>query len=207
LYSPEAQAKQVVEMFTPIKERVLVWLMGNHEYTLSNISNFAKAIADGLESPYGSAACSLKMQFHGKKPIKFFLATSRAKDDIQREANKKAALKGRLAPMFGDCVGMFVGHGHDLIAVDPTAENNLFLSTENDTIKQNYRAAADQSANYIPPDSRWYGMAGSFLRLYSPPGSEAVSYGEMKMYSPLPIGCLVATIRGGKMVNLEKLAY
>lgn len=213
LVTPEAQAKAVVEAFKPIADRVLVWMMGNHEHKVVNTCNLARYMADGLGVPYGSAACKLTMDFGNKKPIKFFLAhgsstlRSNAKDNIQRLANMQAALKQKLERLAGDVIGMFVGHGHQLVAVDPTVEHQLYLTDNGKELKQHYRAGQDQSAQYIPPESRWYGMTGSFLRLFSPPGSESVGYGELALYAPSEIGCLVAIIRGGKMVGLEKVVY
>ena len=60
---------------------------------------------------------------------------------------------------------------------------------------------------YLHPDTRWYGMTGSFLKLYSPPGSKAVGYGEMRGYRPTEIGCLKATVKEGKLTHVEKLVY
>lgn len=212
--TPEQQCEAVVEAFRPIKDRILVWMMGNHEYKLLNSFNAAKMIANGLGTQYGSACCKLHLQFANKKPIKYFLAhgggnlaASSAKDPIQRHANMQASLKNRLCRMSADAIGQFVGHGHHLIVVPPTAESELFLTDNGESIKQSYRAGADQTANFIPPESRWYGMTGSFLRLFSPPGSEAVSYSECAMYSPTEIGCLVATIEDGQMVDLSKVTY
>jgi hypothetical protein len=213
LMTPEAQAEAITQTFAPIKDKILVWMLGNHEHKLINTINFARKIANNLNVPYGSAVCKLHLQFETYKPIKFFLAhgsrtlTSNAKDDIQRTANMKAALKIKMQRMSADAIGMFCGHGHQLIAVDPTAEEQLYLTDNGKELKQHYRAGADQNAAYIPPESRWYGMTGSFLKLFSPPGSESVSYSEMALYAPSEIGCLVATIRGGKMVALEKLVY
>jgi len=155
----------------------------------------------------------LHLQFETKKAIKFFLAHGSgslpkgAKDPIQREANRKAWLKRKLEDMSGDAIGMFVGHGHHILEVHPTVEKQLYMTDNGKDLKQNYRTGVDQSATYIPPESRYYGMCGSFLRLFSPPGSESVSYGEIAMYSPAEIGVLVAYIRGGKMVGLEKIVY
>lgn len=211
--TPEEQAEAVVRLFSPLKGRILAWLMGNHEYKLVNSANFARMMAMNLDAPYGSAVCKLHLQFAKRKPIKFMLAhgsgafRSQAKDAIQREANVKAALKQKLHRLAGDCVGMFCGHGHHMIAVDPTVEKELYLTDDGKKIKQHYHVGADQSAAFIPPDSRWYGMTGSFLRLFSPPGSEAVGYGEIALYSPAEIGCLVAIIRKGKMVKLEKVVF
>ena len=211
LMTPEAQADAIVEEFYPIKNKILCWMMGNHEHKIVNTVNIARRIAKDLGVPYGSAVCKLHLTFQKQPTIKFFLAhgssalTSNAKDDIQRMANIQASLKLKLQRLAGDCVGMFCGHGHQLITVNPTAESQLYLTDDGKQLHQHYRASAEQHASYIPPESRYYGMTGSFLRLFSPPGSESVSYGEMALYNPTEIGCLVAVIRRGQLVALEKV--
>ena len=70
---------------------------------------------------------------------------------------------------------------------------------------QQYRHHTDQAANYIPPEARWYGSSGSFLRLYSEPGSGGVGYGEVKGYPPAEMGWLELTIRNHQLVRVDRV--
>ena len=59
----------------------------------------------------------------------------------------------------------------------------------------------DQTSSDIPPDMRWYGCAGTFMKLYEDGYS---GYAEVAEYDPTEIGFLVLKVRGGKIVDLKK---
>ena len=61
LQSPKAQADRVIDLFKPIRKRILGWGIGNHELKLWNTMDFGKYIADQLETPYG--AYNFKLHF------------------------------------------------------------------------------------------------------------------------------------------------
>lgn len=213
LLTPQQQADAVIKDFSPIKNKILAWGFGNHEYKLLNTLDFGRYIAAQLGVPYGTYAYKFtsldknnnvmnKMFFtHGYGQL-----SSNAKDDIQRLANKKAALKNKLCKSgFGDCIYMSMGHTHQLMVVDPTVEDKLFLTDNGDQIKQHYHVISEQNVSYIPPDSRWYGCSGSFLKLYSTPGSFAISYAEVAGYEPSEIGWLEIHVHDGKVAAVEKV--
>jgi hypothetical protein len=90
----------------------------------------------------------------------------------------------------------------------PTAHRHLYITTTKaGKIHQNYKVAPLQSSAYLHPDTRWFGMCGSFLKLYSPPGSKSIGYAEMVGFKPTEIGCLKATVKDGQLVHVEKLFY
>lgn len=216
LFTPQDQADKLVEVFSPLRKRrqIKVVLAGNHEWKLMNVIDFPKLVAEKLESFYGSAVCVAHFYWKGKPAFRFFLAhgswtpSSQAKDIVQADANMRAMLKLKLQDQVGDCIAMFCGHGHRLLIQPPTAQNHLYITTTKEGgVNQNYKVSPEQSADYLHPDTRWYGMCGSFLKLYSPSGSKAVGYGEMKLYKPTEIGCLKAVVRGGQLIDVQKVVY
>jgi hypothetical protein len=213
LMTPIQQADAVVKDFMPIRDKIVGWGFGNHEYKLLNTMDFGRYIANQLDVPYGTYAFKFtavdkknqlmhKMFFtHGYGNI-----NSNAKDDIQRLANKKASLKNKMCKSgFSDCIYMSCGHTHQLIVVDPTIEDKLFLTDDGVSIKQHYHVLTEQNADYIPPDSRWYGCSGSFLKLYSDPGTYAISYAEVAGYEPSEIGWIETHVQDGRVVAVEKV--
>ena len=174
--------------------------------------NATKYICDSLGLHYGAAAAKVRVSINGELAHKFYFTHGRgslprgAKDPIQREANVKAALKSKLEGTgHADCIYMSCGHFHRLIKVDPTIGQEITLVDDGTELQQVKRYHLDQAAGYIPVEARFFGCSGSFLKLYSPPGSGAISYGEMAMYGPCELGWLEATIKGGRMVGLEKV--
>lgn len=213
LLTPQQQADAVVQDFMPIRDKIVAWGFGNHEYKLINTLDYGRYIAAQLQVPYGAYAFKFtavdkkdnlmhKMFFtHGYGNI-----NSAAKDDIQRLANRKASLKHKMCKSgFGDCIYMSCGHTHQLLVVDPTVQDKLFLTDDGDQIKQHYHVLSDQAASYIPPDSRWYGCSGSFLKLYSDPGTYAITYAEVAGYEPSEIGWLEVHVQDGQVVAVEKV--
>lgn len=212
LLTPEQQADAIIKDFLPIKHRILAWGLGNHEFKLINTCDFGRYIAKALDVPYGTAAFKFTaLDKQGNPMFKFFHAHGKgkvpagAKDPIQREANRKAWLKRTLESLSGDCIYMSMGHGHHLIIVEPTTGDSLYMVDDGENIRQKYRVMPFQNAEYISPESRWYSMTGGFLKLFSPPGSGAVGYGEMALYSPTEMGCTKIIVQGGQVVAVEKL--
>lgn len=214
LYTPQEQARTIVKDLSPIKGRIPVVLAGNHEWKLMNTMNFPEQIAKELGSEYGGAACVVHFDWKGKPAFRVHVMhggwtpSSNAKDVVQADANMRATLKMKMQDQVGDCIAQFCGHGHRLLLQPPTAHRQLYITTtRGGKIGQNYKVSPVQSASYLHPDTRWFGMTGSFLKLYSPPGSKSIGYAEMFGYKPTEIGCLKATVKGGQLVNVEKLVY
>ena len=211
--TPKHQADKVIEMFRPIKDRILAWGIGNHCLKLINIMDFGRFMADSLGVPYGAYV----FKIHYSDPDGNFIfksyhthgwgnLSSNAKDDIQRDANRKAALKQKLvASAMSDCIYMSMGHNHQLIVVDPTIQNRLALTDDGVQIHQHYHTQSHQDASSISPDSRWYATTGRFRRLYSKPGVGATDYGEMSGYSPSEIGYAKITVKDGRITKVDKI--
>ena len=213
LQSPKEQADRVISIFNCISDRILAWGIGNHELKLWNTMDFGKYIADSLKVPYG--AYNFKLHFNdtdGNLMFKTYHTHgmgsihSNAKDQIQYDANRRAGLKHKLAKSgHSDVVYMSRGHDHQLITVDPTVENQLFLTDDGKGIHQHYRVSPAQNADYIPPDSRWYATTGSFRKLYSKPGSCVIDYSEVCGFAPSEIGYAKVTVEDKKIVRVEKI--
>ena len=210
--TPQDHADLLIKDCTPIKRRMLAYMIGNHEYDLINIFNVAQHVCQQLQVPFGGVMCKFVALYRNEVKHKFFLWHGRgklprgAKDPIQREANRKAALKQRLIGLrHDDCIYQTVGHYHQLIVVEPTVDKEVMLTDDRVSIKQQRRFRSPQDLDYIPPECRWYGCSGSFLKLYSPPGIGAIGYGEIAGYDPAEIGCLKGYVQGGELVKVEKV--
>ena len=92
---------------------------------------------------------------------------------------------------------MIKHHTHKLFVTPPTRE--LYLTDDGDGLQQNY-TEQDQKAKYIHPDMRWYGNAGSFMKLFEDGYS---GYAEIAEYDPVQLGWLVLIVRGGKIIELK----
>lgn len=214
LYTPEEQKKAIVQDLLPLKGRIPVVLAGNHEWKLMDTACFPGMIAEDLGAQYGGSSCVVHFDLKGKAAFRIhvmhggWVPSSNAKDVVQQDANMRATLKMKLQDQVGDCIAHFCGHGHRLLIQPPTAHRHLYITTTKiGKINQNYKVSPEQHAGYLHPDTRWYGMCGSFLKLYSPPGSKSIGYAEMYGYRPTEIGCLKATVKDGKLVHVEKLVY
>jgi predicted phosphodiesterase len=165
---PMKQAMDAVNIFRPIKDKIIVGLIGNHERKLSKVGNLVEDIICnkdfGLNIPYGTEACRIILENNGKPLFSIFamhgrkIFNSNAKDFEQREANMKAALKLYLQEQQGDCSIMLCGHGHKIIIVNPSPR--LILMDGENGQRQRYLQGVT-GTGYIPPDQRWYAMCGS----------------------------------------------
>lgn len=211
--TPQAQAEKVIELFTPIKKKILAWGIGNHCLKIINTADLGRYMAIELGVPYG--AYNFKIIYYSKKDNTYMFRTyhthgwgssqSNAKDDIQRDANMRASLKHKLAKSgHADCIYMSRGHDHQLMVVEPTIQNRLYLTDDGEQIHQQYRQHTDQTAAFIPPDARWYATTGSFRKMYSPSGSYATDYAEMAGYAPSEIGFVKVIVKDRQIVEVQK---
>jgi hypothetical protein len=59
-------------------------------------------------------------------------------------------------------------------------------------------------SEFVPPEARWYGCTGTFLRSGGF-GPGLISYAEERGYPPAPIGWLDLRVERGRVVSLEKV--
>ena len=130
---------------------------------------------------------------HGAKSL-----NSSADDPVRREANMQLSLKRQLKPLAGDCIISACGHNHKLVIKRPISE--LYLTDDSKNIHQKY-TKANQTAEYIPPDLRWYVSAGCFYKLYEMGVS---GYAERAGYPPNELGYAVVKVVDGVIKDIEK---
>jgi hypothetical protein len=209
--TPQQQSDRFIEIFWPIRDRILFIQLGNHEFKLINTFDFVLEWCNRLEVPWGGIMAKFIHLHEGKPQWKGFFChgngsiKSQAKDPIQALANQRALLKKKLQHLASDVVYMGQGHTHNMLLVNPTIQNHLHLIDDGKKIKQTYRVDVDQTAEYINSEARWYGCCGSFLSTMSQPGKGLISYGEMACYPPVEQGYIKLKIRDHKMVWADRV--
>uniref|UniRef100_A0A6M3LM76 Putative DNA exonuclease n=1 Tax=viral metagenome TaxID=1070528 RepID=A0A6M3LM76_9ZZZZ len=201
---PLEQVKMAVKRRKPIKNKLLDILMGNHCRKLWRFGDLAKEVADTLGVPYGTYTAKLTIHdsednqmykiyhTHGFKSV-----SSYADDPIRRKANTELILKRHLRNKAADCAVMIKHHTHKLLVTKPHHE--LYLYDNNEHIKQGYTGWG-QNEEYIHPDARWYGNAGSFLKLF---GEGISGYAEIFELDPTELGFLILKVRDRKIIGLD----
>lgn len=201
---PLAQIREAKIKREPIKDKLITILEGNHERKLWRFGNITKEVCEHLGVPYGT--WTAKVTIEDKKDnlmYKFYEThgyrniTSTADDPLRRDVNMRLILKRQLRRKAGDCAIMIKHHTHKLIVTPPISE--LYLTDDGNKIRQAYTSSG-QGETYIHPDARWYGNAGSFLKLY---GEDISGYAEMAEYDPVELGFLVTIVRDRKIVEVK----
>ena len=199
------QMEAVTEMLKPLEGRLLYLLEGNHEGKLWRFGNVVQKIARDVGTEYGTVTAKMTVQStkgnllykvfdtHGRKGV-----NSSADDPLRRDTNHNLILKRHLRRKAADCAVMIKHHVHKLLVCPPTKE--LILIDDGKKIRQGYTTLV-QNAPEIHPDMRWYGCAGSFMKLYQDGYS---GYAEIAEYDPVELGFLVLIVRGGKIIELKK---
>lgn len=201
---PLVQMRHAVERRQSIKDKLLYKLQGNHEATLWTYGDIMADMCETLGVPYGTWTTKLTVtdkrgdlmyklyDTHGRKSI-----TSTADDPKRRKVNMQLILKRHLKFKAGDCAVMIKHHTHKLLVCKP--ESELYLVDDGSKIRQAYTGWG-QTETYIHPDARWYGNAGSFLKLY---GDDFSGYAERAEYDPVELGFLILRVRNKKIVSLD----
>lgn len=216
--SPAEQKKNVIADLTPLAKtgRLLTVLKGNHEKALEvkygDISaEICEALREASKCQYPIAGTyTNKLEFysasgpllfkgyftHGRKSL-----SSVSPDPHRRRAYLQFRLKRLLEDMAGDCLLMARGHSHIVLVTPPIP--TLYLTSEKGKLNQHYTVAGTgKGGSYIPPDHRWYGCTGSFLKSQQ---LDVETYSEMAEYPPTELGYLKAIIRDRQMVDLQEV--
>jgi len=199
---PIKQAKDAVRMFTPIKDKIMAGLWGNHERKLAQFGNLVQmVICEDLEIPYGTEACRIILTHNGFPLFNIFamhgrkIFNSSAKDFEQREANMKAGLKLYLQEQEADCSIMLCGHGHKIIIVNPSPR---LILMDGDSGQHHQYLQGVTGTGYIQPDQRWYAMCGSARK------SRIDGYDDYAQCFPAAdLGFVKIVVENGKIINLE----
>jgi len=200
---PLAQAKIATKKREPIKHLLLCIMQGNHEDKLWPVGDIIPDMCEELGVPFGTSTVKLTINnlkgelmykifdTHGSKGI-----SSNADDPHRKKSNMELILKRQLRNKQGDCAVMIKHHTHKLLVCKPEFE--LYLYSDDKKVRQGYTQYV-QNAQYIHPDARWYGNAGSFMKLY---GDGFSGYAEKFEYDPTEIGFLILKVRDKKIVDL-----
>lgn len=211
MLTPQAQRDALIEAFRPIADRIIAWGIGNHELKLINTLNVSADICKALGVEYGGYSYIFTATTAKGRPMHRMMLThgaggmpQGAKDPVQRDANRRAWLKRKLANTgWNGCVYMSMGHTHHGLIQPPTTELEVGLvMSDSGHIEQIRRSSVKQSSRIIPVDDRWYANRPSFLRTYAPPGSGVTPYSEMAMYAPADLGWLEVEVKDGNVVNV-----
>ena len=201
---PLEQIDRAIKIRQPIKHMMLAKLMGNHERKLWKFGDITEKICNELGVDYGTYTCKLTIrdsksrnmykiyETHGFRNV-----TSTADDPKRRRVTMQLIIKRHLKFKAGDCAVMIKHHTHKLLVCNP--ESELYLTDNGKQIQQAYTGWG-QNELYIHPDARWYGNAGSFLKLH---GKGISGYAEIMEYDPVELGFLVLKVRDRKIVGLE----
>ena len=210
--TPVRQYRQALEELMPIKDKILVMLEGNHDWKISG--RYGSLIKDVVcpelagnkdgSTIYGTYSCKLSIvDRKGDLMYKMFLThgagsiNSSADDPVRREANMLLSLKRKLFRKAGDCAIMAQGHTHKLLVKPPIPE--LYLTDDSKNIHQRY-TKSNHTAEFIPPDLRYYVNTGCFYKLYEMGVS---GYAERAGYDPNELGYVVVTVVDGVIKSVE----
>jgi predicted phosphodiesterase len=209
LITPDLQAKKWMELFDPIKKKIIYINDGNHDYKLSKTFNIVKnLICEQMGIPYGTYSSKLTVcDTTGKARFKVFTThgyrsvSSSADDPIRRKANMRLSLKLLLSRKAGDCLVMACGHTHKLLVSRPV--HDLYLTDNGKTVKQHYMGSGmGVGGDFIHPDHRYYCNTGSFLRLYTLGSS---GYAERFGYDPVELGYIKICVRNYQVVSADEI--
>lgn len=220
--TPKMQIESQVEILKPIVKscQLLTILDGNHEVALyEKLSRIFGEVEGYLanelrkecitEYPI-SGSYTQKLRFlsiDGSQMFKVYITHGRktivsvSPDPHRRKAYMQFRLKRILENKAGDCICMVRGHSHIVLVTPPIP--SLYLYDNHGKLHQKYTTAGSGGTpDYIPPDHRFYGCSGSFLRSQV----EGINtYSEIAEYDPLEIGYLVGKIKKRRFVSLEEV--
>jgi hypothetical protein len=223
------QMFKAVEKLTPVKDKLITVLQGNHERKLqARWGDITAWVCHMLGVTYGTMAAKIsyfselpstmswdtpkkmllfkQYAIHGRRQVK-----SAADDVVRQNSNMQLALKRHLKNEAGDVILMTKGHTHHLFTLPP--QTQLYLVDDGRRIQQEYTSADPTGSQYIHPDLRWYINVGAFFRKYGddlvnfdvtkPLEGARSSYVEENEYPPIELGFAVVLVRGGKIVDVN----
>ncbi len=112
----ESQRRFIVELFTPIKDRILLLCTGNHEESirLHHSDNLTRNLCSDLGVPYGGYHCYLHLEFnHSHTRMPFIFHVWHGAGTAQSEGARVLRLM-RLVNDIADARCYLMGHLHGL---------------------------------------------------------------------------------------------
>jgi len=189
-----------------IKGQLVCLLKGNHELKHWHIGDITDDLCKNLGVKYGGFSCKITFISRGRYLFKHYATHGRtgissvADDPERRRTNKLLSLKRKLRDKpTGDTILCSRGHTHWCDRLKPHADT-YFADDGNEIISN--QITSDHTAEYIPPDLRWYVSTGSFYKTYLP-NSKLTSYAEAADYDPLRCGYQLCKVRNGVIKSIE----
>lgn len=176
----KCQSDKVIEFLSPIKDKCVGLLYGNHEDSIRkrNHDNIHKWICDGLELPNLGYSAFVHFIFRRRGSKEAHLvkgAFTHGTGGARTEGGKINYLTRFMRDFDANIYGY--AHTHNIQLHSP----DILGTTENLAIKAKGKIGA---------------LTGCWFRTYTQGG--VASYGEMKVYSPTRIGCPVFIITPDK---------
>jgi len=204
----QKQAEYFAQLLKPIRDRVLMVQMGNHELYMLRDFNVVDYICTCISRPdvYGDYQTWVRVSgvtlhfWHGRPTM-----PRGAKDPIQKEANQKAWLKNKLFPLAGSAQAQYMAHTHHCLVVKPIEQYSLLDHGKN--VHGEYFIEQVRDVNgkvWVPPDARWYVNTGTLRR---GGGFGHQDYSEIAGYTPPPIAATRTIIQGGRVVKIERIVF
>lgn len=178
-----AQYEYLIKLLTPIKEKIICAVRGNHDETI-RLKYFHDVHLDlcrnlGIEDASSTAFVVLsfdRSQFHAPE-VTLFLTHGWFAG--RRTGSKMNNLESLSSSFEADI--FLAGHSHDTLV---NSKNILSVAGKN-----------------IKTRTLWYANTGTYLKTYSVDGE---CYGEKSCYPPAKIGCVTFTLQpSGKGVEIR----
>ena len=182
LRTPEAQFKEVVRLFKPIRHKIIAVLEGNHEASSKNLGlfDFSRNLAHDLGCNYGGYACFIELSF--RRPVR-----------LSKEARKKCrganGVGGKIVVIF-DTLGSG-GSGrvgskmNKLEEYSKNIEADIYLQAHNHSLSVSPMVKLKCSRGVIIEKNIVCVNTGTFLKTWS---KGRGSYAENKGYLPARTG-------------------
>jgi hypothetical protein len=185
--TPREQYREIEKLFTPIKNKCLGLLDGNHDiihWKKNSIHNYVEELSERLNVPYLTIDAYLRLMFPSFDNACFDIYTHHGWSGSRTKSSRVKNISD-LATVFpyADLYLMF--HMHDIGIADKTA--NLYIDDNME----------------IRDKLSWFVFGGNFLRGYM---KNTVSYVEEKTYRPALLGSPIITIkprRGKNTVSFD----
>lgn len=215
----DVQANKLVELLSPISDRMLWKLYGNHEgRQFMNIMDFAKYICVMLGCDvYGTMNDHAKgSQFAAKVDFGAFkvmdwhgagVVNSKSGDEMQRYSNDCISIKRKLRDLpIDDCDVAVMHHVHKTRISPPTGPKRLRGVTIRHRLKGVYipptRIPTPEGGYYMHEEDRWYCSSGALQPGYVDGFS---TYAEVKGYKFTEMSWVKAIVKNDKFIGLEEI--
>lgn len=193
----EKQLIRLKELLSPIKDKCIGYVDGNHESVLSRKVgyNIARSFArDVLGTEYLGFASLTKLKFKGGKTVDIFITHGTGSAKTLR-GRKKSLWKLRniaKADLY------MQGHLHDLIVTDDIERReNANENVSGVLINKDAKIA------WLKPERKpYYVMTSSFYRTYT---EGTTSYAERAGYPPLKIGMVEIKLKDGEILSAKEI--